>query len=101
AWVFFRAKDFATAGKLLSTMTGWAALSGGATGEAVLQTRALVEVAVVIVGLVAAHIFMRERRLEDLVARAPAWLVGLIWAAMVWAIVATQGSGNAFIYFQF
>jgi alginate O-acetyltransferase complex protein AlgI len=101
AWVFFRAKDFATAGKLLSTMTGWATLTGGDSGEAVLHTHALVEVAVVLGGLLVAHIYMRERRLEDVVARAPAWLVGTIWAAMAWAIIATQGSGDAFIYFQF
>jgi alginate O-acetyltransferase complex protein AlgI len=101
AWVFFRAKDFASAGKLLSTMTGWAALTGGERGEAVLQTHALVEVCVVVGGLVLTHAYMRERRLEDLVARAPAWLVGVVWGAMAWAIIATQGSGDAFIYFQF
>jgi hypothetical protein len=26
---------------------------------------------------------------------------GIIWAAMLFAIVITQGTGNAFIYFQF
>ena len=28
-------------------------------------------------------------------------LTGLIWAGMLFAIVITQGTGNAFIYFQF
>jgi alginate O-acetyltransferase complex protein AlgI len=101
AWVFFRAKDFETAGKLLGQMTGWAVLRGGEFGEAVLQTHAVVEVVLVVGALVGTHIAMRERRLEELVARAPALIVGLVWALMAWAILTTQGSGDAFIYFQF
>jgi alginate O-acetyltransferase complex protein AlgI len=35
------------------------------------------------------------------VARTPAALVCLVWALMAFLIVIAQGSGNAFIYFQF
>jgi hypothetical protein len=35
------------------------------------------------------------------VARAPAAALSVIWALMAFAVVAAQGSGNAFIYFQF
>ena len=53
------------------------------------------------VGMLAVHWYMRSRRLEDVVARAPWWLTGLVWAGMLFLIVITQGSGDAFIYFQF
>jgi alginate O-acetyltransferase complex protein AlgI len=36
-----------------------------------------------------------------MVARAPAVAVCLVWALMAFAIIAAQGAGNAFIYFQF
>jgi hypothetical protein len=35
------------------------------------------------------------------VERTPAWIIGAVWAAMAFAVITTQGSGNAFIYFQF
>jgi alginate O-acetyltransferase complex protein AlgI len=44
---------------------------------------------------------MRDTTLEAVVERTPAWLIGLLWTLMVFAVIATQGSGNAFIYFQF
>jgi hypothetical protein len=33
--------------------------------------------------------------------RLPAWAVTGIWSIMAVAIIFTQGSSNAFIYFQF
>jgi alginate O-acetyltransferase complex protein AlgI len=47
------------------------------------------------------HWTMRNRSVEDVVARSPAWLLATVWAAMLFAIIITQGSGDAFIYFQF
>jgi alginate O-acetyltransferase complex protein AlgI len=44
---------------------------------------------------------MRAQTLEDAIARAPAPLISVVWAAMAFAIVIAQGTGNAFIYFQF
>jgi alginate O-acetyltransferase complex protein AlgI len=44
---------------------------------------------------------MRETTLAAMVERTPAWVVGAIWAAMVFAVITSQGSGDAFIYFQF
>jgi alginate O-acetyltransferase complex protein AlgI len=44
---------------------------------------------------------MRGRTLESVVTRAPPAAVSLVWALMAFAIVIAQGSGNAFIYFQF
>jgi hypothetical protein len=44
---------------------------------------------------------MRSRTLESVVARAPAAAVSMVWALMAFAIIIAQGSGSAFIYFQF
>jgi alginate O-acetyltransferase complex protein AlgI len=50
---------------------------------------------------VVAHWLMRLRTLEAFIAqRRPAVLSGA-WALMLFAVIATQGTGNAFIYFQF
>jgi alginate O-acetyltransferase complex protein AlgI len=75
----------------------------GGTVKAVplLNTEALVVVAAIMVGLVITHWLMRNRTLESVLARAPAVLLSCTWAVMVFAIIATQGNGNAFIYFQF
>jgi alginate O-acetyltransferase complex protein AlgI len=44
---------------------------------------------------------MRDRTLESVVARVPPWLLGTVWAALLWMIIVTQGSADSFIYFQF
>jgi alginate O-acetyltransferase complex protein AlgI len=44
---------------------------------------------------------MRKRSLEEVVARTPWWVTGLVGAAMLFAVIVSQGSGEAFIYFQF
>ena len=44
---------------------------------------------------------MRERTLEAAIARTPAPVIAAVWAVMAFAIVIEQGTGNAFIYFQF
>jgi hypothetical protein len=44
---------------------------------------------------------MRGKTLEIAVERTPAWLVGAVLGAMGLAVIAEQGKGSAFIYFQF
>jgi alginate O-acetyltransferase complex protein AlgI len=44
---------------------------------------------------------MRTHTLESVLARAPVPLLTGVWAALAFAIIIEQGSGNAFIYFQF
>lgn len=95
-WVFFRAPDFATAWRLLRSMVGMSAES-----VMVLPTIRLIEVAVVIPAMLAVHWMMRDRTLADLAQRTPWWLVSFVWAGMLFSIIVTQGSGDAFIYFQF
>ena len=95
-WVFFRSPDFPTAWRLLGSMTGL-----GADGDAVLPTIRVIEVALVIPAMVAIHWSMRDRTLAGLVERTPWWITSVAWAGMLFAIVVTQGGGDAFIYFQF
>jgi alginate O-acetyltransferase complex protein AlgI len=96
-WVFFRAQDFPQAWRMIRAMLGFGALES----ELVLSSFLALTVLTVTVGMLAVHWFMRNRRLEDVVARSPWWLTGVVWAGMIFLIVITQGTGNAFIYFQF
>jgi alginate O-acetyltransferase complex protein AlgI len=95
-WVFFRARDFPTAWRLLRSMFGI-----GEAAEKVLYWNGIAAVAVVTAVMLASHWYMRDTSLEAVVERTPAWLLGAVWAAIVFAVLTTQGSGNAFIYFQF
>jgi alginate O-acetyltransferase complex protein AlgI len=61
----------------------------------------IIEVTAVTAVMLAAHWRLRETRLETVVERTPAWIIAALWTLMVFAIITTQGSGNAFIYFQF
>ncbi|HEX9640032.1 MAG TPA: MBOAT family O-acyltransferase [Candidatus Krumholzibacteria bacterium] len=96
AWVFFRAKDFATAKLLFLSMFGIIR-----TGAAVLPTLGMVEVVVVIGALVITHWTHRSIPVEAAAERLPGWAHGLVWAGMLVLIILAQGSDNAFIYFQF
>jgi alginate O-acetyltransferase complex protein AlgI len=44
---------------------------------------------------------MRDLTLESVIARTPPMVIALLWGLMAFAIVISQGTGNAFIYFQF
>lgn len=95
-WVFFRAGSFDTAGALLAAMFGF---HPGAAP--LLPTIDIVLTASIVAALFATHWLMRERELEDVVAAAPAGVIGAIWGALAFLVIATQGEGNVFIYFQF
>jgi alginate O-acetyltransferase complex protein AlgI len=95
-WVFFRAKTFDKAWSVLGGMLGQ-----NAQTKPILATPLLVFVAVIVGGIVLTHWLMRARTLESVVARAHPMAICAVWALMAFAIVIAQGSGNAFIYFQF
>jgi alginate O-acetyltransferase complex protein AlgI len=95
-WVFFRAKDFHTAWVVLRGMAGF-----NAAAEPIVPTPYIVSTGIIVTALVATHWTMRERTLESMVARVPAPVIAGAWGLMAFAIVISQGSGNAFIYFQF
>jgi alginate O-acetyltransferase complex protein AlgI len=96
AWVYFRASDFSTASRLIGGMFG-----RHPTGDAVLSTRELLQVGIVTFFLLIAHWALRDISIETAVQRLPRWVVTTAWFLMVCAIILTQGSSNAFIYFQF
>ena len=95
-WVFFRAKTFGKAWVVLRGMFGQ-----NAAPKPILSTFYLLSVAVIVVALVLTHWLMRARTLESVVARAPAAAVCAVWALMAFTIIICQGTGSAFIYFQF
>src|SRR5436190_4639746 len=96
AWVFFRASDFMIASRMLGGMFGQ-----HPHGDAILSTRELSQIGCVTAALIAMHWAMRDNTFETAVMRLPPWTVAAIGSAMICAIIVTQGSSNAFIYFQF
>ena len=96
AWVFFRASDFTIASRMLGGMFGQ-----HPQGDAILTTRELLQIGCVTAGLIAMHWAMRDNTFETAVMRLPPWTIAAIGSAMICAIIVTQGSSNAFIYFQF
>jgi len=95
-WVFFRAKTFGKAWDVLRGMLGL-----NVTAKPILTTYFIVSVGFIVGSIVLVHWLMRGRTLESVVSRAPAFAISAVWALMAFAIVIAQGSGNAFIYFQF
>jgi alginate O-acetyltransferase complex protein AlgI len=95
-WVFFRAHSFAKAWLMLEGMLG-----GNTKAAPILPTVHLTMVAVIVISIVFTHWHMRDRTLETAIARVPAAVLSGVWALMLFAIVISQGAGNAFIYFQF
>src|SRR6266702_1317534 len=96
AWVFFRASDFTVASRMLRGMFGQ-----HPHGDAILSTRELLQIGSVTAGVIAMHWAMRDNTFETAVMRLPPWTIAAIGSAMICAIIITQGSSNAFIYFQF
>ncbi|MGH8251278.1 MAG: MBOAT family O-acyltransferase [Steroidobacteraceae bacterium] len=95
-WVFFRAETFGVASRVLAGMFGL-----GGVAPPVLPTIYMIKASVIVAGIIMVQWLMRQRELEDVVSRTPWWLTGLVCAAMLFAVIIAQGSGEAFIYFQF
>ena len=95
-WVFFRARSFGTAWQVLRGMSG----QNGAA-KPILDTVFLVVVPLVVTGIVLSHWLMRQRTLESVLERAHPALIAAAWGLMIFVIIISQGTGNAFIYFQF
>ncbi len=96
-WVFFRAQDFSTSSSIVMSMFGMAP----ADAATPLPTLHIIYVVGVISALLTAHWLMRNTTLEAVAARIPRPLLAFLLAFMVFTVIITQGTGNAFIYFQF
>lgn len=94
-WVFFRARQFDTAWRMIGSM-----LTFG-DGARVLTTATVVIVGGTVFAILLVHGLMRERRIEDVAAAAPWWVTAVIVGALLFVTMITQGSDDAFIYFQF
>ncbi len=95
-WVFFRAKDFTIASKMLTSMAGMADKP-----IPMIALLPMIYAMVIVGGIVVTHWAMRDKTLEIAVERTPSWAVAALLGVMSLAIVAEQGKGSAFIYFQF
>ncbi len=95
-WVFFRATDFSIAKRMLKSMFGQANY-----GAALLSTLDIIIVTVVITLMVLIHWRMRNKSVLQVARNTKWWVVSLVWAIMIIAIIISQKSGDAFIYFQF
>ncbi len=95
-WVFFRAQSFPQAFELIQSMFGF-----NSAERSVLPTVYLIEAIVVTISMLFIHWRMRNTTLEAVVQKTPWFVTGTIWGIMLVLIIISQGSGDAFIYFQF
>lgn len=94
-WVFFRAREFKTAIDMLGSMFFVH------SGEKILQQLDILITMIVVGLLFLTHWWMRNSSVKELAERTKWWIVGLIWAVMLFLLIISQGSGEQFIYFQF
>jgi D-alanyl-lipoteichoic acid acyltransferase DltB (MBOAT superfamily) len=95
-WVFFRAPDFTSAWRMLTSM-----FSHVPKGAVLLSTLTIIKVSVIVAGMLVFHWFMRNTRVLTVANKLPWWLLGLIWSAMLILLILSQESSSSFIYFQF
>jgi alginate O-acetyltransferase complex protein AlgI len=95
-WVFFRAREFATAKNMIISM-----LFINGEGEKIVETFDVIKVFLLISLLFMCHWVMRNTSMKEVSLKVNPWILGVFWAFMVFLIVISQGSGEQFIYFQF
>lgn len=95
-WVFFRAPDFTSAWRMLTSM--FSTVPNGAT---LLSTLSIIKVSFIVTCMVASHWMMRNTRVLNVTGKMSWWQLALIWAAMLILIILSQESSSSFIYFQF
>jgi D-alanyl-lipoteichoic acid acyltransferase DltB (MBOAT superfamily) len=96
-WVFFRAATFGQAWALLRSMAGQV----HTFASPLLTTIDLIKVFVVISLMLVFHWLMRNSSVLKTAAKMPWWLTCVVWSVLLILIVLSQGTGKAFIYFQF
>ncbi len=96
-WVFFRAATFGQAWALLRSMAGQV----HTLAPPLLTTIDIIKVGVVISLMLMFHWMMRNTSVLKTAAKMPWWLTGVVWSVLLILIVLSQGTGKAFIYFQF
>ncbi|MDA9343959.1 MBOAT family protein [Algibacter sp.] len=95
-WVFFRAREFDTAWNMIKSM-----FYMQIDGEKILQSFSILKVSIVVGLLFLCHWIMRNTSMKEVSLKTPSWILGILWAVMLFLIAIAQGSGEQFIYFQF
>ena len=95
-WVFFRAPDFTSAWRMLTSM-----FSHVPNGAVLLSNLTMIKVSVIVVCMVAFHWMMRNTRVLNVANKMRWWQLGIVWAAMLILLILSQESSSSFIYFQF
>lgn len=95
-WVFFRATNFSTAWRMLSSMFGQTE-----NGVAILPTIDMIKVSTVVVFMVIVHWFMRNTSVMQVAQKIKWWGLSIVWSLMIIALIVSQKSSDSFIYFQF
>ncbi|SDR93175.1 D-alanyl-lipoteichoic acid acyltransferase DltB, MBOAT superfamily [Formosa sp. Hel1_31_208] len=95
-WVFFRARTFETAWSMIKSM-----FYVQINGQQILGTFEIIKVCSVVGLLFLCHWIMRNTSMKAVASNTPSWVMGIVWAIMIFLIVISQGSGEQFIYFQF
>lgn len=95
-WVFFRAPDFTSAWRLLTSM--FTTVPGT---TALLPTLAIYKVSIIVLAMVIFHWLMRNTSVLTVANKMPWWLLGIIWASLLILLSLSQESSSSFIYFQF
>ena len=95
-WVFFRATDFTSAWRILSSMFFFAH-----DGHVLLSTLSMIKIAFIITGVIIFHWLMRNTKVLTVAEKMPWWLLGIIWSVLLILLILSQESSSAFIYFQF
>ncbi|MEO5564924.1 MAG: MBOAT family O-acyltransferase, partial [Chitinophagaceae bacterium] len=95
-WVFFRAADFSTAWRMLSSMFGQAK-----QGVALLTTLDVIKVSTVITMMIIFHWIMRNTSVLHVASKVKWWGLAAVWSFLIIALIISQKSGDSFIYFQF
>ncbi|AFU69865.1 membrane protein involved in D-alanine export DltB-like protein [Psychroflexus torquis ATCC 700755] len=95
-WVFFRAREFSTAKNMITSM-----LFMNSEGEKIIETFDVTKVLLLVGILFICHWLMRNTSMKDVSLKVHPWILGVIWAVILFLIIISQGSSEQFIYFQF
>jgi alginate O-acetyltransferase complex protein AlgI len=95
-WVFFRAADFTSAWRILTSM-----FHHVNNGAVILTTLSIIKVVTIVIGMLLFHWFMRNTRMLSVAEKMPWWLLGIVWSVLLLLLIWSQQSSSSFIYFQF
>lgn len=95
-WVFFRAREFSVAKNMITSM-----FFLNEEGEKIIESFDIIKVFSLITILFICHWLMRNTSMKEVSQKISPFVLGVVWAMMIFLIVIAQGSSEQFIYFQF